>query len=379
MGVHREGVPRLLDVRHQRPGAAPHRRRPEARAAAHRLRDVGAGPLGGGEVRQVGAHGRRCARQVPSPRRQRLLRGDGADGPAVLVPLSAHRGTGQLGRARRPEVLRGHALHGVPAVAVRRAAALRSRPGHGRLRAELRRHHRRAGTPAGAVTAGPAERQHRHRGRHGHRCPPAQPARGRERVHPAARRAAGRYARPHGPRAGPRLPDRGDHRHVPGGTPRNVRDRPRLGARAGAARRRERGDRHYGAALPGVAGAGARAGRRADAGEEAPHARRPARRVGPRDAHAARPRAAFEPGGRGTADEPPLRVHGPRAELPGQLQRDRPGPEAEGPGPRGDALRVAGVPPRDSPATADLPARTHRRPVASPRRTPRRVPQTSTR
>ena len=42
--VHREGVPRLLDVRDPRPRAAARRRRPEARAAPHHLRDERARP-----------------------------------------------------------------------------------------------------------------------------------------------------------------------------------------------------------------------------------------------------------------------------------------------------------------------------------------------
>ena len=71
---------------------------------------------------------------------QRLLRGAGADGAAVLVPLSADRGPGQLRFAGRSEIVRGDALHRIQADADRRSAAGRTRPGHGRLDAELRRH-----------------------------------------------------------------------------------------------------------------------------------------------------------------------------------------------------------------------------------------------
>ena len=42
-GIHREGLPRLFDVRHPRSRAAAHRRRPEARAAPHHLRHERAG------------------------------------------------------------------------------------------------------------------------------------------------------------------------------------------------------------------------------------------------------------------------------------------------------------------------------------------------
>ena len=117
--VHREGVPRLLDVRHPRPRAAQRRGRPQAGAAADRLRDVRAGLSAQRQVQEVGAHRRRRARQIPSARRHRLLRGDGADGAAVQPALSAGRRPGELGLAGRSEVVRRHALHRVAADAVR--------------------------------------------------------------------------------------------------------------------------------------------------------------------------------------------------------------------------------------------------------------------
>ena len=67
--------------------------------------------------------------------------------------------------------------------------------GHGRLGAELRRHARRAVAAAGAAAEPAAERRDRHRGRHGDRHSAAQPARGRGRLHPPARRAGGDDAR----------------------------------------------------------------------------------------------------------------------------------------------------------------------------------------
>ena len=92
--LHREGVPRVLDVRHPRPRAAARRRRLEARSAPHHLCDERARPVVGVEAQEVGAHGRRRDRQVPSARRLGLLRGDGADGAAVFLPLSDRRRPG---------------------------------------------------------------------------------------------------------------------------------------------------------------------------------------------------------------------------------------------------------------------------------------------
>ena len=56
--------------------------------------------------------------------------------------------------------------------------AARSRHGHGRLRAELRRPHAGAARPAGAVPEPARQRHDRHRRRHGDEHPAAQPARG---------------------------------------------------------------------------------------------------------------------------------------------------------------------------------------------------------
>ncbi len=98
--VHREGVPRLLDVRHPRPRAAEPRGRPQARAAADRLRHVRAGARPQRQAQEVGAHGRRRARQVPPARRRRLLRGHGAHGAAVQ-PSAIRWSTGRATGARR--------------------------------------------------------------------------------------------------------------------------------------------------------------------------------------------------------------------------------------------------------------------------------------
>ena len=88
------------------------------------------GLVGRLQAQEERAHGRRRDRQVPSARRLGLLRGHGAHGAGLLVPLSDRRRPGQLGLDRRPEVVRGHALHRGEAAPVRGDAAGRARPGH---------------------------------------------------------------------------------------------------------------------------------------------------------------------------------------------------------------------------------------------------------
>ncbi len=191
--VHREGVPGLLHVRHSRPRPAAYRRRPEAGAAAHHLRHVRAGSVGRVQAQEVGAHRRRRAGQVPSARRHRLLRGHGADGAALLLPLSAGRRPGQLGLAGRPQVLCRHALH--------RGAADRPMP-----RCCCRSWARARWTGCPISTAPWTSRRvlparlpnvllngaTGHRRGHGHRRPAAQPARGGRRLHPPAGATQGR-------------------------------------------------------------------------------------------------------------------------------------------------------------------------------------------
>ena len=89
------------------------------------------------------------------------------------------------------------------------------RQGHGRLRPELRRDHRGADRPAGAVPESPRQRVGRHRRRHGDQHPAAQPARGGRRGHLPDRTPRGdarsqvQGADAH--RTGARLPDRRHH------------------------------------------------------------------------------------------------------------------------------------------------------------------------
>jgi hypothetical protein len=115
--LHRKGVPGLFHVRHSRPGPAAHRRRLETGAAAHYLRHVRTRAVGQFQAQEIGSHRRRRARQIPPARRFGLLRSHGADGPALLLPLSAGGRSGQLGFAGRSQILRRHALHRGAAVA----------------------------------------------------------------------------------------------------------------------------------------------------------------------------------------------------------------------------------------------------------------------
>ena len=176
--IRRARLPRLLHVRGPGPRPALHRRRPQARAAADHLRHERTRARRHRQAQEVRAHHRRRHRQVPPARRQRRLRGDGADGPAVLIPLPADRRPGQLRLQRRPQVVRGHALHRIAPDPDRRGAAGRAGPGHGGLDPQLRRHPAGARLDARAPAAPAAQRHHRHRRGHGHRRAAAQPARG---------------------------------------------------------------------------------------------------------------------------------------------------------------------------------------------------------
>ncbi len=97
-------LPRLFHVRDSGPGAAFPGRRPEARAAAHRLCHERARPCRRRQAQEIGAHRRRRHRQIPSARRLRLLRGHGAHGAGLRLPLSHSRRAGQLGFDGRSEV-----------------------------------------------------------------------------------------------------------------------------------------------------------------------------------------------------------------------------------------------------------------------------------
>ncbi len=373
--VHREGVPRLLDVRHPRSRLAAHRRRLEAGAAAHRLRDERARPVGGGQAQEIGAHDRRRHRQVPSARRLRRVRSDGADGAVVLVSLPARRRAGQLRFARRAEVVRGDALHRVAPHSLRGAVAVGAGAGHGRLAAELRRHARRAGASPGACAERAAQRRHRHCRRHGHRHSAAQPARSRERLRAAAGRAGEHARRPVQEDQRTGLPDgRRDH-HARGRDPADVQERQRLDPRARRVRDRGRRDRHHAAALPGVRQPRAGADSGAAPGQEAADGRDLPRRVRSRASDAHRHRAALESRRHRAADGAPVRHDGPGAHPPRQLQHHRPGRQAEGDGPEGAAGGMAAVPLRHRHQAHQLAPGESACAAAHPRRPARGLPE----
>ena len=115
-------------------------RRPQAGPPPRPARDERDGPAAEPQARQVRADRRRGDGQVPPARRQRDLRHARAHGAELLDALHARRRARQLRQRRR--LARGrHALHrGAPRPPRDRDAA-RHRPGHGRLRSDLRRQH----------------------------------------------------------------------------------------------------------------------------------------------------------------------------------------------------------------------------------------------
>ena len=94
-----------------------------------------------------------------------------------------------------------------------------SRQGDRRLRPELRRNHRRADRPAGAVSEPAGERFGRHCRRHGHEHSAAQPARGHRRRRLADRRARTEPSAPATPPSRTREAPRRDAAHSRSGLP----------------------------------------------------------------------------------------------------------------------------------------------------------------
>ena len=187
--VHGEGVPRLLDVRDPRPRAAAHRRRTQAGAAPHHLRDERARAL----VRA--AKHKKSARTVGDVIGKFHPHGDSACYEAMVLmaqPFSYRYpivdGQGNFGSPDDPKSFA--AMRYTESKLTRYAEVLLrgARRRHGRLDAELRRHARGAGAAAGATAERAAQRRHRHRRRHGDRHPAAQPARGRRGLRAPARR-----------------------------------------------------------------------------------------------------------------------------------------------------------------------------------------------
>ena len=280
---------RLRDVRARSAGRVEPRR-------GH-LRPEGA-PRGEPDpIQEVGAHRGRRPRQVPSPRRHRLLRGDGADGAAVRDPLPPRRRAGELGFDRRSPLVRRDALYRGAADPVRGPVPGRAGAGDGSLQAQLRRHHRGAGAASRPPAGGAAERNFGHRGGNGHRHSAPQPPRGRRRVRasPCRARRDDRHAVRARARAG--LSHRRRNRHLRGGPARDLPQRQRQ--RPGPRRVRTRARAHPvrggdGAPVPGLGGPGDGADRRSDGGTQAAHGGGPPGRVGRSQPGPARAAPALE-------------------------------------------------------------------------------------
>ena len=331
---------------------------------------------------QVRQDRRRGDGQLPSPRRRVDLRHAGAPRAGLQHALSPGRRPGELRLGRR-RLRRGHALHRGAAEGPGRRPDGGSRQGDRRLRPELRRDHRRADRPAGAVPEPARERLDRHRRRHGDEHPAAQPGRDRRRAglaDPSSRPAcATRARRPptreekqrRGPRAGPRprLPDRRlDHR--PARDLRGVHDGPRIahapredGVRGSQGR--SHGDRRHRDPVPGQQGEAAREDRRARAREDHRGHLGSARRVRP-PGHADRHRAEARRGRAGRAQQP-AQAHPAAVDVRRDHARDRRGPPARAAAAR-HARVLHRVPPRRRPPPDRVRAAQGRGARAHPRR-----------
>ena len=185
-------LPRLRGLDGQGARAARDRRRPEAGAAPHPLRD--------------GRHARRrqsfskCARYVGEVLGKYHPHGDSSTYEALVhlaQPFSMRYplidGQGNFG-SRDGDAAAAYRYTEAALVPLRRAAARRDRRGHRRFRQELRRQVRRAGAAAGAPAVRAAERQLRHPGRLLDAHPVAQPE-GSGRRRGARHQASAREAR----------------------------------------------------------------------------------------------------------------------------------------------------------------------------------------
>ena len=184
-------------LRHERnhwTSAARRPRRPEAGASPRAVRHEDDGPVVDARLPQVREDRRRGDGQLPSPRRRVDLRHARPAGAGLQHALPAGRRPGQL-RIDRRRSAGGDAVHRGAAAGARRRHDGGSRQGDRRLHAELRRDHRRADRPAGAVSEPAGQRLGRHRRRHGDQRPAAQPARGHRRLHLADREHASRRRR----------------------------------------------------------------------------------------------------------------------------------------------------------------------------------------
>ena len=296
-------VSRLRHERDRGPRAPRRARRPEAGPPPGAVRDARGEQHLEPAVREVRAHCRRSAGQVPPARRHCDLRGAGAHGAGLLHALHAGRRPGQfrLGGRRRGS---GLSLYRMPAGQDRLRDAARHRQGDGRFHAQLRRQGARARRPADARSQPAGQRLLGHRRGHGDQHPAAQPRRSGRCLPACARPAALRHRGSDQADAGARFPDRRHHlrlgrraRGLPHGS------RPRGDARAHALRGgrpgRPPGSHRRRAALSseqeGAARAHCGAGHREEAGRRLGHPRR----IGPlRHARGDRAQARRNPGGR---------------------------------------------------------------------------------
>ena len=244
-GGARGALPRLCALHHHASGAAGRARRAEAGAPAHPLRHEPLAARPQRAVQEIRQGGRRRDGLVPSARRPGHLRRARAPRPGFRLALSAHRRAGQFRQYRRRRRRRlplhrsAHDRRGAPPVG-------RHRRGRGRFPAQLRRHHRGAGRPAGRLPEPARQRLAGHRRRHGDIDPAAQ--RGR-----AVRRRPASDQAPQGDlratariRAGAGLPDRRHRRRHARGDRRELPHRARLVPGAGALAQGGYGARHLG-------------------------------------------------------------------------------------------------------------------------------------
>ena len=218
-----ERILALRDVRHHVPRPAGRARRPQARAAAHPVHDV---PRPAADLRrpaeEVRPHRRRRDGQVPPARRRGHLRGPGPHGPAVgdaRARWSTGRGTSARSTATRP---RPTATPRPSSTAVAERLLRRAAAEHGADAAQLRQRAARAGRPAGRVPEPAGQRLLRHRRRHGHQHPAAQPRRSPARLRPPDRQARGDHGPAHGEGQGAGLPARRQDRAPTGPTLREI-------------------------------------------------------------------------------------------------------------------------------------------------------------
>ena len=244
--------------------------------------------------------------------------------------VPAGRRPGQL-RLDRRRSARGLPLHRSASRVARRSDDDGPRQGHRRLPAELRRDHRRAGRPAGAVPEPARQRIDGHRRRHGDEHPAAQHARGhrrRDRGDRAAARARAtsgfarccrRFPAPDFPSGGTIVGREGIYRAYNEGRG-GVVVRGKADVR-GAQEGRSRLDRHHRDSVSGEQGDARRRHRRARPRQADRRHLRSARRVRPRR-HADRHRAQARRAAR-RRPEQPLQAHEAADELRHHAAGDR--------------------------------------------------------